>query len=190
MTIQHSLITDPNIHEPKGIASASIGQVYVADGAGSGDWENKATDSHAELFIDTGVTAFTLAAASAYTKLNPATEWTSGVNSIASNDAANGEITLTDAGTYYVSFWIYFSTAALAAGTAYNFKYALDGTTSPRTLSVAKTTNGSDKLAVSATGLVTVTAGQKLSMYAGGDGTSSNTAITVLEAGLTALRVA
>lgn len=37
-TIQHSLLTAANIHEPKGVDAATIGQVYVADGAGSGDW--------------------------------------------------------------------------------------------------------------------------------------------------------
>ena len=31
-------LTDPDIHEPKGVSGASSGQVYVADGAGSGDW--------------------------------------------------------------------------------------------------------------------------------------------------------
>lgn len=36
--IQHSAITDPNIHEPKGAASASSGAVYVANGSGSGSW--------------------------------------------------------------------------------------------------------------------------------------------------------
>lgn len=36
--IQHRLITDPNIHEPKGITSASSNEVYVADGSGSGTW--------------------------------------------------------------------------------------------------------------------------------------------------------
>jgi hypothetical protein len=39
MAIQHVDITDPNIHEPKGASTASIGTVYVADGAGSGSWE-------------------------------------------------------------------------------------------------------------------------------------------------------
>lgn len=34
----HSTITDPDIHEPKGISSASGGRVYRADGAGSGAW--------------------------------------------------------------------------------------------------------------------------------------------------------
>jgi len=38
MTIEHSIITDPNIHEPKGVAAASSGKVYVANGAGSGTW--------------------------------------------------------------------------------------------------------------------------------------------------------
>lgn len=34
----HVSITDPNLHEPKGIASASEGAVYVATGTGSGQW--------------------------------------------------------------------------------------------------------------------------------------------------------
>jgi hypothetical protein len=38
MATEHSAITDPDIHEPKGVASANAGEVYVADGAGSGDW--------------------------------------------------------------------------------------------------------------------------------------------------------
>jgi hypothetical protein len=36
--IQHSAITDPNIHEPKGITTASNRQVYKAHGSGSGGW--------------------------------------------------------------------------------------------------------------------------------------------------------
>lgn len=39
MTIQHSVITDPDVHEPKGASTASVGQVYVSDGAGSGTWD-------------------------------------------------------------------------------------------------------------------------------------------------------
>lgn len=36
--IEHAAIADPYIHEPKGIAAASADQVYLSDGAGSGDW--------------------------------------------------------------------------------------------------------------------------------------------------------
>lgn len=38
MTIQHSDVTDPLIHEPKGASSAAANTVYVSDGAGSGSW--------------------------------------------------------------------------------------------------------------------------------------------------------
>jgi hypothetical protein len=35
----HSSLTDPDIHEPKGVSTAADGEVYKADGAGSGTWE-------------------------------------------------------------------------------------------------------------------------------------------------------
>lgn len=38
MATEHSAITDPEIHEPKGAAAASADTVYQADGAGSGAW--------------------------------------------------------------------------------------------------------------------------------------------------------
>jgi hypothetical protein len=34
--VAHKDLTDPNLHESKGVATATAGQVYVADGAGSG----------------------------------------------------------------------------------------------------------------------------------------------------------
>jgi hypothetical protein len=38
--IQHTVIADPYIHEPKGIAAAAAGTVYVANSGVSGDWVN------------------------------------------------------------------------------------------------------------------------------------------------------
>lgn len=35
---EHVVITDPNIHEPKGVSTAASGRAYIADGAGSGSW--------------------------------------------------------------------------------------------------------------------------------------------------------
>ena len=37
--VAHSSLTGSDLHEPKGAAGASSGQVYTADGAGSGSWE-------------------------------------------------------------------------------------------------------------------------------------------------------
>ena len=102
MTVQHNVITDPDLHEPKGVASAASGTVYKADGTGSGTWvypltgldtatsgqvfESDGSSSgtwkyppakgHAELYINSGTTAHTLGSGSSYTKLNPGTEWT------------------------------------------------------------------------------------------------------------------
>lgn len=36
--VNHSTLTDPYIHEPKNISTAAAGEIYIADGAGSGDW--------------------------------------------------------------------------------------------------------------------------------------------------------
>tara|TARA_R110001599_G_scaffold169362_2_gene359312 strand:+ start:1317 stop:2141 length:825 start_codon:yes stop_codon:yes gene_type:complete len=38
MTIQHNTITGSDLHEPKGVASAAVNKVYVANGSGSGTW--------------------------------------------------------------------------------------------------------------------------------------------------------
>lgn len=40
MTIEHSTLTGAQLHEPKGVSSASSGTVYVANGSGSGSWSN------------------------------------------------------------------------------------------------------------------------------------------------------
>jgi hypothetical protein len=216
MTIQHSLIADADRHEPKGASTALANQVYVSNGAASGSWQNQkphgtvgaaadkvyVTDGanagtmqypagklYAELYIDAGVTSQTLSAGSAYARLDPGTEWTAGPTKGLTTTANDGTITLTEAGTYMISFWASFSTASIAAGTDYNFKYAINGTPGSRIIKVEKHTAGSDLLSVCAMGLATVSANDVLSIYVAGDGTSSGTTITVVEAGLTAVRL-
>jgi hypothetical protein len=50
MATEHAAIADPEIHEPKGVAAASSGQVYVANGAGSGSWSAVLTETqHASI---------------------------------------------------------------------------------------------------------------------------------------------
>ena len=38
MSTEHNVLTDPELHEPKGVAVASANAVYLADGTGSGSW--------------------------------------------------------------------------------------------------------------------------------------------------------
>lgn len=191
MTIQHAIITDPDIHEPKGVVAAAAGKVYLSDGAGSGSWEFQPGSIFGEIYIDAGVTAQTLSAASAYAKLDPGTEWTSGTFNGLTADPTNGELVLSQTGIYLINFWVVFDTAAISSSSKYNFKYALNGTYNGRTLSIGKYTNSSERLVLSANGFATVASpNTDLSIYVGGDGTSSSTNITVIEAGLTAVRLA
>lgn len=187
--IQHSAITDPNIHEPKGITTASSGQVYVADGGGSGDWKFIAGHSYGEIFITNNSTAQTLPAASGTAVLNPTGAWQANGFQNVTLTPANGTITLPSAGIYQLDFWAVFETAAISSGAAYNFFYAINGTPSTRKVYARKTSNGVDTLHVRASGYTTVTAGAIVSMFVGGDGTSSSTAITIKEAGFSALLI-
>jgi hypothetical protein len=190
MTIQHRLISDPDLHEPKGIASSAANKVYVADGEGSGSWEFPPASVFGEIYIDIGVTTQTLSAASAYAKLNPTAEWTQGIVSGLTSDPTNGYLTLTQAGKYEVTFWIVLDTAAISATSTYKFKYAINDVINGRTLSIKKYTNGAERLTLSATGYLSLdTAGSTLSIQVAGDDTSSSTNITVIDAGLSAIRL-
>lgn len=39
-TIEHTLIADQDLHEPKGISTATANQIYIANGSGSGSWQD------------------------------------------------------------------------------------------------------------------------------------------------------
>lgn len=187
--VQHSAITDPNIHEPKGVASAAAGKVYVSNGSGSGTWELPAGSAYGDMYIDSGATAQTLAASSATAKLNPTGEWTANGSKNVTISASNGTITVSQSGEYQLDFWAVFETAAIASGSAYNFHYAVNGTPSTRKVYAKKPTNSVDTIHTSAVGYASLTAGDVLSMYVGGDGTSSGTNITIKEAGLSCLLI-
>ena len=54
MSTEHKNITDPNIHEPKGVSTAAAKRVYVSDGAGSGSWIKLTSQSLQGLTGDAG----------------------------------------------------------------------------------------------------------------------------------------
>lgn len=188
-TVQHSAITDPDIHEPKGIASASSGQVYVANGSNSGSWEHIAGHSYGDIYISGSSTSFALAAASGLTKLNPSGAWTANGYQNITPSASNGQFTIIQAGVYQLDFWIVFETASIASGSAYYFHYAVNGTPSTRKVYAKKPTNGVDTIHLAANGYVTLAANDIVSMYVGGGTTSSGTNIIPKEASLSCLLV-
>ena len=56
--IQHSSLSDPQLHEPKGISTATAGSVYRANGSGSGTWAGE--EFAYTTFIDDVSTASTI----------------------------------------------------------------------------------------------------------------------------------
>lgn len=216
MSVQHKAITDPDIHEPKGIATAAANKVYVANGAGTGTWKDVipagtatalegqafvsdgagggsqkfiAGSVYADMYIVNGLTSQTLSSANAFSRLDPGSEWQAGPSKNVVISPATGEMTLPQAGKYMVSFWCTFDTAAISNSSKYNFKFAVNGAVSTRKTAIQKITNSVDHLLVTATGIVTVAANDVLSMYIGGDSNSSGTAIVPTEAGLTVVRL-
>ena len=128
-TVQHSAITDPNIHEPKGVAAATINKVYVSNGTGSGTWQKLSPPQLAGLttngqagdtltvngsgnFVFTGTphgqvhffnlaTPYTLTYPSSFTKLAPTT--TAGGLSSNFTESTTGRLTYTGTDTVPVS---------------------------------------------------------------------------------------
>lgn len=182
MSIQHAAITDPDIHEPKGASTANSGEVYVADGAGSGVWTP--SSRFAELYISAG--SGTQALTSTAARLDPSTNWVAGVTNGVTQNATDGTLTIVTAGTYAMSFWITLTTDSVASGTTYTFYYAINGTPNTRSVAVAKNTAGADKVTCSATGLVTLSASDVVSIYAK---SSINSTITVNDAGFNVHKV-
>jgi len=128
-TVQHSAITDPNIHEPKGVVAATINKVYVSNGTGSGTWQKISPPQLAGLttngqagdtltvngsgnFVFTGTphgqvhffnlaTPYTLTYPSSFTKLAPTT--TAGGLSSNFTESTTGRLTYTGTDTVPVS---------------------------------------------------------------------------------------
>lgn len=71
-TVQHSTLTNGDLHEPKGIAAATPNSTYVANGSGSGDWVAK---PFASIWYNSPV-GLTLTTPTTFTLANPATTLT------------------------------------------------------------------------------------------------------------------
>lgn len=170
--IEHATITDPNIHEPKGIASASAGQLYKADGAGSGAWEDTILNVHGEMYIVNNSTAIVVPAAvdptlntdTDYVKVN-GTLWNAGHNEGVSFSV--NELILPTAGDYEVFFW-----ASLTAPTnaTVAFKYVINDTTFSTRKVKSSTKAATETENISAGGFLTgISASDTVGIYVASD---------------------
>lgn len=127
MPIEHgNIVTEADLHEPKGVSTATAGQVYEANGDGSsGTWveaagvvrgllTTKPSDAVTISTIGTTAKAF-LGFATVSTAAN--------ITASATTD----DFTVTDAGDYQLMASISFSTAAGADAGDYTFEFRKNG---------------------------------------------------------------
>lgn len=211
MAIEHDVITDPKIHEPKGAstaatatqyvsdgagsgswiepepkgaASATVNEVYVSDGVGSGSWKQTAQGNHAEMAITNNVVVTAITAAVDNT-LNTDTDYTK-ITAGWSQTHALGITFNTDKLTVAVSGDYHVSFwASVKIPSVNNFigvKYAINDTT-PYSLQkiVTQSATTNDYRNVFASGIATLTAGDTVSAYIAG---TKNDSLILVEAGL------
>lgn len=69
--VNHSSLTDPYLHEPKGVASASSGEIYLANGSGSGNWIKAHRHINGYIQFDSVTPAYQHSVTTSFTALNP-----------------------------------------------------------------------------------------------------------------------
>jgi len=185
IAIEHNVIADGERHEPKGIASAASGQIYMADGASSGVWRSNGFNVHGDLIISSNTTATnttaatdsTLATDSDYVKITAGWSLAHGEGITLNVD----EMVVPEDGDYFITFW-----ADVKTPTTNNFvgvKYSINDTTPYSTRKIiAQSQSANDYLNLSGSGIVvSLSANDTISMYIASTKTD---ALIVQEAGL------
>lgn len=87
-TVQHKNLTDPEIHEPKGIATADNGAILVANGTGSGSWVT--LPRYTNWFLSASCSGYLT-----YAELTGVSGWSSTAYGRHVSDAVNGKMKYT-----------------------------------------------------------------------------------------------
>jgi hypothetical protein len=86
--INHRNLTDPYLHEPKGVGTAASESVYVSNGSGSGTWEDHRRSVFTVHFTD-------LSSAQSIYIPNPFAGSVSRVTSVLEGAISGGDVTVT-----------------------------------------------------------------------------------------------
>jgi hypothetical protein len=176
--VEHVSITDPQVHEPKGITSAVAGSSYIADGVGSGGWQllAGAGDNYGEIFINHGTTetVITTINTDVRSKENMETGDVSGFT------YADGALTAAVTGTFLV---VMNCSIAPAAGTNIRFHLhlAIDSGSGfvnhPHTHAIVTCTASTDVRQVPIVGILQMTAGEKIGLHVRNESDTNNVVI-------------
>ena len=92
--VNHSTLTDPYFHEPKGVASSGAGAVYVANGAGSGAWTKAHAHINGYIDFDAVTPAYQHSVTTSPTVINP-TFLTTNVDGFTGTSSPNARLIYT-----------------------------------------------------------------------------------------------
>lgn len=157
---EHSGITDPEIHEPKGASTASANQIMGADGLGGTSWAYFASD-YAELYTRESDSA-TLGSIGTTKQTFPFTTASSESNGITPSAASNN-LTIGKTGVYWVGFAVSFETVAAGDAGLYHLVVSVNGTEQPIEL-FRQMSGASDTGSAAMMGIVSCTANDTLTV--------------------------
>lgn len=111
--VNHSTLTDPYLHEPKGIASAGAGNVYISNGAGSGTWTKDHAHINGYIPFDATTPAYTHSVTTSFTAFNP-TFTSNNVDGFTAASSPNARLIYSDTNnlTGFCNFTINFKNAS------------------------------------------------------------------------------
>lgn len=121
--VNHSALSDPYLHEPKGAATASSGDIYLANGSGSGTWTSAHRHVDAYLAFDATTPAYTHAATTSFTVINP-TLSTSSTDGFTVTNSPNARLTYTGTRDVTTNMHISLSTSQ-ATGTSKDVEWKI-----------------------------------------------------------------
>ena len=172
MTIQHAAIPDAQLHEPKGVASATAGTAYIADGAGSGVWY--AVQKSQASCLKASASGATTGLTNAFQVINNATlggtiVWTENNNVNLTTDTTSGYIQVSETGAYHITYMG--NIVPATNGSIFHFTIGIDsgaGIVSQEStvVSIVTTSGTVDSNLVAFTCLPTLTAADKVYIMA------------------------
>ena len=121
--VNHSALSDPYLHEPKGASTASSGDIYLANGSGSGAWTSAHQHVDAYLAFDATTPAYTHAATTSFTVINP-TLSTSSTDGFTVTNSPNARLTYTGTRDVTTNMHISLSTSQ-ATGTSKDVEWKI-----------------------------------------------------------------
>ena len=151
--MQHRDIPDGQRHEPKGISTASAGQVYVANGNGSGAWIDKVAYGQ----LTTEDEDYVIATAGAFVDVNGLDE---GLSKDVTLNGTDGTLVVVQGGVYNLSMNAVASTNANQKRDI-RFRFLVNNVAGTRTITTTSLETN-EKLHVGGKAFISLSAGDTL----------------------------